>query len=185
MASRNTCISVGEQAFDPNSYDYKAEALVVLQNRSRLKNSLVLCDWIFPVFTSHNNPPHFKGNGDIERQLFSTATGIDLNEADWSQIGERIYNLERALLVRDNQRSRKDDTIDEYWFKEPVTRLPRWEPPVDPPPTCDREKFEKATETFYHLRGWDAATGRPTRKKLEELGLGKVASELERLKLLP
>lgn len=174
-----------EEAFNPYSYDYKAEALVFLQNRSRLKNSLVLCDWIFPVFGSPNNPPHFEGDGNIERKLFCAATGIDMDEAEWYRTGERIYNLERALLVRDNHRSRQDDTIGEYWFKVPVTRLPRSEPPIDPPPTCDHEKFEKAKDTFYKLRGWDIATGRPTKRKLEELGLKDVANELGRLKLLP
>jgi hypothetical protein len=35
------------------------------------------------------------------------------------------------------------------------------------------------------LRGWDAATGRPTAGKLSELGLADVAAELTRLGLIP
>jgi len=39
-------------------------------------------------------------------------------------------------------------------------------------------------DEFYELRGWDKTTGRPTREKLEELGLKDVADELEKLGLL-
>ena len=83
------------------------------------------------------------------------------------------------LLYRDNP-----DCIDvgyPYGFKPQG----QGDPPVEPPPACDHEKFEQSKDTFYSLRGWDPATGRPKRKKLEELGLTEVANELERLKLIP
>ncbi|MCH7756550.1 hypothetical protein IIC45_00455, partial [Patescibacteria group bacterium] len=35
----------------------------------------------------------------------------------------------------------------------------------------DREGFEGLLDAYYKERGWDVATGRPTRKKLEELDL--------------
>jgi len=34
---------------------------------------------------------------------------------------------------------------------------------------------------YYALRGWDIATGTPTRQTLEGLGLGDVAQDLEKL----
>jgi aldehyde:ferredoxin oxidoreductase len=169
-----------EEAFSPHSYDYKAETLITMQNMSRLKNSMVVCDWLFPLITSHNNAPTYKADPDIERKMFCAATGIDMDIQEWNITGERIYNLERALLVRDNKRTRDDDIVDSYHFEVPVTRLPRVEPPVDPPPTADRGKLEQTKDQFFKLRGWDLDTGRPTQKKLSELGLKEVAAELKK-----
>ncbi len=42
----------------------------------------------------------------------------------------------------------------------------------------DREKFEQMKDEYYEQRGWDKATGIPTREKLVELGLEDVAAEV-------
>jgi aldehyde:ferredoxin oxidoreductase len=173
-----------EDAYDSYSYENKAKVLYLMQNSSRLKNSLVVCDWMFPIYSSTNNNYNYEGDPDIERRLFCTATGIELNKKEWQQTGERIYNLERALLVRDNQRSREQDTVEDFHFEVPVTRLQPWEPAIEPM-TADREKLEKAKDEFYQIRGWDVSTGRPTRSKLEELKLKDVADELDKLSLIP
>jgi aldehyde:ferredoxin oxidoreductase len=36
-------------------------------------------------------------------------------------------------------------------------------------------------DEYYEARGWDLKTGIPRREKLEELGLGYIAKELDRL----
>ena len=41
----------------------------------------------------------------------------------------------------------------------------------------DLSKFEMLKDRYYRSRGWDVGTGRPTRGKLEELGLKDVADE--------
>ena len=43
----------------------------------------------------------------------------------------------------------------------------------------DRGDFEKLKDEFYTLRGWDVTTGLQTKAKLEELGLGEIATDLE------
>ena len=45
--------------------------------------------------------------------------------------------------------------------------------------------LERSKEELYLLRGWDGATGIPTRGKLEEVGLKGVADELEKRGMLP
>lgn len=45
----------------------------------------------------------------------------------------------------------------------------------------DEEKFRRLMDEFYELRGWDPETGIPRREKLEELGLGFAARELQGL----
>jgi aldehyde:ferredoxin oxidoreductase len=45
----------------------------------------------------------------------------------------------------------------------------------------DRTEFEKMKSEYYTLRGWDVASGVPTKTKLEELNLGDIAGEWMRL----
>ncbi len=166
-----------EAAVDPHSYEDKAKVAVIVQNMSRLKNSLVLCDWsTFPILTSVNTPD-YKGDPDVERRLFCAATGMDVDVPGWLKIGERIFNLERALLVREGRR-KKHDTVGEYHFKVPETEVPPWEVKRDPPPVADKEKFHAMRDEFYSLRGWDGETGIPKRSTFGSLDLGDVAREL-------
>jgi aldehyde:ferredoxin oxidoreductase len=52
------------------------------------------------------------------------------------------------------------------WPEEPV------------PQRIDVNKFLDLLDRFYQLRGWDS-NGRPTRAKLEELGLKDIADGLK------
>jgi len=40
-------------------------------------------------------------------------------------------------------------------------------------------------DKYYALRGWDAATGVPTRETLEQTGLGYIARDLKKSGKLP
>ena len=148
--------------------------------RGCIKDSLTLCDWIFPVIVTpyrDRNPPYV-GDTSIESQLFSAATGIFVTEWELYKIGERINNLMRAVMVREmgvREMREKHDTLPEHFFKNPS--------PQTRSPPVDREKFEKLKMMYYEIKGWDK-NGLPTRSKLEELGLKEVADELERLGLL-
>ena len=46
-------------------------------------------------------------------------------------------------------------------------------------------ELEKAKDKYYALRGWEIATGIPTRETLEAAGLGDVAKDLEKRGKLP
>lgn len=172
-----------EAAGDVYTYEDKAQTTIVIQHMSRLKNSLVLCDWsIFPINTSLNNPD-YKGDPDMERKLYQAVTGEEVTVKEWIKIGERIFNMERAIGAREGRR-KEDDTVDEYYFRVPETEGAAWELKLDPPPVADREKFEKMREEYYTLRGADLETGIPTKEKLEELGLADVAEELIARKII-
>ncbi|MEM3041513.1 MAG: aldehyde ferredoxin oxidoreductase N-terminal domain-containing protein [Nitrososphaerota archaeon] len=172
-----------EKAAEPYSYEDKAKVAVLIQNLSRIKCSLVLCDWsIFPVNTSPNMP-EYRGDTDVERRMFCAATGVEVDKDDWFKIGERIFNLERAILVREGRR-REDDTVNECNFRTPETDVPAWEIARSPPPVVNREKFEMMKNEYYSIRGWDIETGVPKKEKLEELGLEDVVSELQRRRCL-
>jgi aldehyde:ferredoxin oxidoreductase len=105
-------------------------------------------------------------------ELFSAAVGTEVNEDGIKQIADRIWTLERALIVREGV-TRKDDIL--------VGRLTD-EPPHGGPLdgiAHDQAKWDKMLDEYYDLVGWDKKSGVPTRAKLETLGLKDVADELE------
>jgi len=114
---------------------------------------------------------------ELGPRTFSATTGEDnmaLN--DWlKQVGERGYNLERAILVREGRR-RKHDTMNDYHLTEA-----RWPMPDGPCVSrfINKDLFKNLMDEYYKLRGWDLDTGIPSRSKLEELGLKDVADDLE------
>ena len=152
-------------AIDQDSFAFKPEAVIQTQNRAMVINTLVVCDWLYPNFHSFATENR-QGDTSLESQLLCAATGGNWSEDDLNEIGERIWNLARAIMVREG-RTRRQDTVHEIFFKEykgekPVPHL----------------EFEKAKSRYYQLRGWDEKVGWPTRKTLDRLGLPEVAENL-------
>ena len=164
-----------ERTIEP-SYDYKAQRAIWHQNRSCVKDSLVLCDSIYPM-TSSGATSDRSGYTAAESDLFSSVTGIEMSEAELDRVGERIFNLERAIMVREGRTK-------EYDLNCGVVKYLRDRPDTDGI-RLDEAKFTEALEELYTLRGWDVKTGWPTRARLEELGLKDVADELGKLGRLP
>ncbi|MFQ5711820.1 MAG: aldehyde ferredoxin oxidoreductase family protein [Candidatus Geothermarchaeales archaeon] len=104
--------------------------------------------------------------------LFSTATGVDLSPQEVMETGERIYNLERAFIVREGF-SRKDDYPPPRWQNEPQ--------PTGPAKghRLDKENVDKMLDIYYRKRGWDKR-GIPTKEKLEALGLGEIWEDIKK-----
>jgi aldehyde:ferredoxin oxidoreductase len=110
------------------------------------------------------------------------------------RIGEKAFNLQRAVLAREGHDGRQSDSLPEYIFNTPLEadRVnpemlvpgPDGKPGSRKGMVLYREGFEKMKSEYYEIRGWDVATGRQMRRKLEELGLRDVADELERRSLL-
>ena len=105
------------------------------------------------------------------------------------RIGERVFNLQRAILTREGHRGKNDDQILEANYTLPIeTELFNEKcqvPGKDGEPisrkgmVLEREKFEEMRDEYYQLRGWDASSGRQTKAKLEELELEDIARDLE------
>ena len=105
-----------------------------------------------------------------------------------------IFNLERAIRVREGHRGRESDILPEPYFTTPlITNVQDPEclvPGKDGEiisrkgEVVDRGDFERLKDEYYQLRGWDTTTGLQTRKNLEELGLSEVANDLEKRKLI-
>ena len=176
-----------EKAWDLTTYEGKAEASIVIQDRTYVKDSLILCDCAWPIMDSFNTPDHV-GDPSLESRLFTAVTGIETNEKELLRYGERIFNLQRIILLREGWKAKEDDAPAEFNFTQPIeadTLNPRL---IVPGPTeapvsikgnvLDRKKYKEMRETYYLLRGWDPESGIQEEKTLERLGLTDVISNL-------
>jgi aldehyde:ferredoxin oxidoreductase len=176
-----------ELAADFSTYDAKAPAAVRIQDRQYAKEALILCDFSWPIIHSPATPDHV-GDPTMESKVCEAVTGMDLDETGLYRFGERIFNLQRAILVREGQRGRDYDSLAEFCYTVPLKgdygNPECLVPGKDGKPfsrkgmVVDRDAFEKMKDEFYRLRGWDVATGLQRRETLESLGLADVADSL-------
>ena len=137
------------------------------------------------------------GDPTLESKLYSIVTGNEVDEEGLYRIGERVFNLQRAILVREGHRGRKDDRLAEFNYTVPLEAgypesinpeclVPGkdGEPISRKGAVIDREKFERMLDEYYQLRGWDIRTGLQTKAKLGELRLEDVAGDLEKRGLI-
>ncbi|MFH1646140.1 MAG: aldehyde ferredoxin oxidoreductase N-terminal domain-containing protein [Chloroflexota bacterium] len=183
----------GDAAADYTTYEGKALAAKKAQDRTYAKESLLLCDLIWPIIWVRFSDDH-SGHPELEAQLLSAITGRDIDEAGLNGIGERIFNQQRAVLLRQGWGGRKGDRLLDYLHDEPLEGV-FFNPDCIVPGKggkvvskkgnkVSREDFEALKDEYYALRGWDVATGLPTRPKLESLGLSDVADDLQTRGLL-
>jgi aldehyde:ferredoxin oxidoreductase len=140
-------------------------------------DSLPLCDLLFPMIANRGlkslsiaNDPAKSTDIKLGSRLYTAVTGITKTFEQLMEDSWRIWLLDRAIHMRDNDRTRADDTFNKYYFDRPDYQgIP-----------VDRIEFEKGKDLFYELMGCDTKTGNPTRATLEKYGLKDVADELEK-----
>lgn len=176
-----------ELAVDFSTYEGKALAAAKIQDREYAKESLILCDFAWPIL--HTTGGDHIGDPSVESKILSAVTGKEVDEDGLYRIGERVFNLHRAIHVREGHNGRASDQIPESLYTMPLKG-------DDMNPEClapgkggeiisrkgtvvDREGFERMKDEYYELRGWDVASGLQTRAKLDELGLQEIAQDLE------
>ncbi|MPW39547.1 aldehyde ferredoxin oxidoreductase, partial [Thermococcus sp. 101 C5] len=138
----------------------KGEITKCVQDETAIAETAVFC--IFPFNTEMITV-------DMYAKMLYAATGIEEFRDPkylWL-VGERIFNLERAINVREGIDG-KYDRMPERIVKEPVPREP-----------SKGQVFEEEVllKDYYKARGWDE-NGVPTKEKLKELGLDEVAEQL-------
>jgi len=187
-----------EKAVDFSTYDGKAEAAFIIQNRQHAKETMVACDRYYPLLDTDQKEDRM-GDPTLVPQFFHAVTGRDMSEDDYLLLGERSVNLQRAIQGREGRVGRKEDTLNEFNFSEPVETsegvFGLFNPDLELPgagdeivvrkgKTLDRAEFEKMKDTYYLLREWDVKTGLQKRQKLEALSLSEIIPELEKHRLL-
>jgi len=184
----------GGESWNLTTYGDKARAAMIIQDRTVVRDSLILCEAAYPIMDSFNTPDQV-GDPTLENQLFSAATGVETDEAELYRYGKRIYNLQRGILLREGWRPKIDDYPPEYNFTVPVENSSLNPKMIVPGLTedapfsfrgnlLDRGKYETMRDEYYALRGWDPETGLQTGAALGALDMSDVASQLMKINLL-
>ena len=162
---------------DPLNIKGKPEWVKFTQDAMDVVNSMILCTFITtPLFMEDpliakiphairkfliQNFSSFSikfSNIGIFLDLLWGAVGIRFTKHECLEIGERIFNLERMMNVREGI-SRKDDWLPKRMLEE-----------VLPGSNADKIPLEKMLNQYYKIRGWDD-NGIPSEKKLRKLNI--------------
>jgi aldehyde:ferredoxin oxidoreductase len=150
----------------PLSYENKAALVVYYERLQAILDSLGVC-----MFCSNWAGPELLAPDDLA-ELYSAATGIEMNGEALMMAGERIHNIEKAFNVLHAGFNRRDDQPPKRFMEEPIRSGPmRGE-------KLTKEKWGMMLDEYYELHGWDKATGWQNRRCLEDLDLKRVADDL-------
>ncbi|MEE8469756.1 MAG: aldehyde ferredoxin oxidoreductase family protein [Dehalococcoidia bacterium] len=160
-----------EKAAIREEYEGKPELVIYSEDVITINDCLSACKY---MSTFLNLPFDEK----YQAALFSVGTGIETSEEMLFDLAKKVRNLERAFCVREGM-TRDTDSLPKRFMDRPVEQGP------DKGAVLKSDEFEKMKSRYYALRGWDIATGIPTREALEQTGLGDVAEDLDRRGKLP
>jgi aldehyde:ferredoxin oxidoreductase len=147
------------------------------QHRAVIKDSLGLCDWVFPavrrtfpdrdamVAAMRDDPDSVVGDPGAEAALYHACTGIDMPIEEMQRpVAERVVTLERCVEVTHFGRDRSQDevVIPHYQWTEKTDGTHLSE---------DADEFRALLDRYYDLRGWDRESGAPTPETCARLGL--------------
>ncbi len=102
-------------------------------------------------------------------ELINAATGWKLTEADFRAIGERVETLRHCFNLRAGLRPREVKVAGRALGHPPLKAGPLRRVSLD---------LEPMIRDFYAFFDWDPETGRPSRERLEALGLSQVIEDL-------
>ncbi len=137
------------------SSENKGAMVAKYQNVRDLFNSLPLCT-LSPIVS----PEHIAG-------LLNAVTEWDFNADSIMMTGERSFNLKRVINSKLGI-TKEDDKLP----KIAITPLSEG--------TSQGKKpdIETLLRGYYKERGWDVATGKPTKEKLQQLGLSEAIKDI-------
>jgi len=127
----------------------KAGIVAVHQDTAAVVDSLAVCKFTNMAATEE----HFA-------RLLTAVSGRQFTAQDLSQIGRRIWNLERLYNLREGFTA-ADDTLPDRMLNEPV---------AEGPSAGFTVKLAPMLQEYYDFRGWDSQ-GVPAPETVEELGL--------------
>ncbi|MFX1564223.1 MAG: aldehyde ferredoxin oxidoreductase family protein [Promethearchaeota archaeon] len=143
---------LGIDADDPQTDEGMGKLTALTQNWRMVYNSLIMC--CFATFTP----------GEVA-QFYNLVTGISTTPQKLMQIGERIITLKRLINLKLGFTS-KDDTLPPILLKPLPTGGTRGLVP----------NLNRQLRDYYKFRDWSQKTGRPSSKKLAEVGLTDLES---------
>jgi hypothetical protein len=167
--------------------DGKAEAARRIQNRQHAKESMGVCDWMFPLIDIPRGQDHV-GDPSFESRILSAMLGQPISEQELYRVGERVFNLQRAVLLREGHRARQDDLLPDEWHRRQIqTHVadpellapgPRGEIVSQLGRRAEMSAYLRVRDEFYQRRGWDVPSGLQSAEGLRALELPEVAEDL-------
>ncbi len=136
--------------------DGKAQIVARHQDWRSFCNALIVC---------------YFSNAPVQSyvDLLAAATGWEVTSDDILLAGERIWNLKRAYNNRLGL-TRANDKLPKLLLQPLAEGGTQGHVP----------DLELMLQEYYEVRDWDPKTGKPSREKLEELGLGWAVEDLFR-----
>jgi aldehyde:ferredoxin oxidoreductase len=144
----------------------KAETIVRAEDAMGRGNLLGTCKW-------HTELNALPITAAVHAEVLSIGLGKEITADELTLFQRRVRLLERAFNCRQGLR-RQHDTLPEQSFAD-ASPDGNFEGTA-----VDQCTFEEMKDRYYELRGWNLASGVPTRTTLESFGLEDVADELER-----
>ena len=133
----------------------KASFVILHQHSAAVIDSLVVCKFVNIAVAE-----------EYLARALTALTGVEYPTGELFHIGERVWNIERLYNLREGF-MRADDTLPPRLLNEPATGGSEGQVSHLAPMLAE----------YYRGRGWDE-NGVPTRKKLGELGLADLVSEV-------
>ena len=139
----------------------KVQFTIKTQDLYSLSDCLCVCQFVWGASWELYGPQDFV-------TLVQSVTGWDVTLEELLQVGARRVNLMRAFNIREGL-TVEQDTLAEKFFTTPLKGGPT------DGNVISRETLDRAVDDYHRRRGWDLATGRPTRSALSNLKLDWVA----------
>jgi aldehyde:ferredoxin oxidoreductase len=134
---------------DPRATEGKADLVTTFQNVSTAVDATGLC--LFVTFGT---------TLESIRPILVAATGHDLTDDELTQVGERIWNLERIWNNRAGLTA-ADDTLPKRMLEDAIPAGPA---------AGEVNRLSEMLPEYYRGRGWNEA-GEPSDEKRAELGI--------------
>jgi len=176
-------ISGTEKAFLANEYEGKPEIIIYAEDIVTIVDCLSACK-----LCSSYNCGRF--SEEYQAKLFSAGSGRETSVDQLFTLAKKVRSLERAFCAREGVTREMDSLPKRYMDRKIAYTDINFENLKDihfeqREAVLESDKFEQMKDKYYALRGWDIATGIPTRETLEQSGLKDVARDLEKRGKLP
>jgi aldehyde:ferredoxin oxidoreductase len=132
--------------------------LKAAHEQAHVMNSAGMCYFIYTMSPTDRIP-----------EWINLVTGWDTTHAELDQVGERIANLRMAFAVKHGNNPAKREVNGRILGSPPQAEGPHAGFTVD---------LEQMKQDWYGEAGWDTESSKPSRQKLESLGLKDVAEAI-------
>ena len=143
---------------DRRNFQGRGEDHRAMSNLMHVVNNVGICMFSFLSIDYHSMPA-----------FLTAVTGRDWSMGELLSIGERIENLRQAFNLREGVNSREWRIPGRIVGRPPLTEGPLAGVTVD---------IERLVEDYFEVMDWDLTTGKPSQKRLEQLGLDDIADDL-------